>query len=103
MPDIQFKIGPANQIIARLQQQLGIDPNKRGAAKATAKLLGISQQALVRWRVRDFVGVDKIMALCMQGNVDMNLVFRGQPIETGESQHDLELVTLKNPRDPVVE
>lgn len=93
-----------NQILDRLQTALAI-PDKRGKEARLAEALDVSTSVLANWRERDAAGLEVVVELCRQRDLDLNVILLGRDPTTYRqpSLEEPELLTSDIPTDTIME
>ncbi|MEO5931606.1 MAG: helix-turn-helix domain-containing protein [Candidatus Kapaibacterium sp.] len=95
---------PGNEILDRLQGSLRI-PDKRGKESRLAEALGISTSCLANWRDRDSAGLDIVVELCREHDLDLNYILLGRAPSTPVFTHvkEPEIIASDIPTDTIIE
>ncbi len=79
----------ANNIIDRLKSELDIKTDKE-----LCSLLGIKSNTLSTWKKRDTMDFNKVLRVCDENNLDLNLIFFNEEKEAVLSEIDRDEVPL---------
>jgi hypothetical protein len=93
-----------NQILDRLQTALAI-PDKRGKEARLAEALDVSTSVLANWRERDAAGLEVVVELCRQRDLDLNVILLGRDPATYQqpAMEEPELLSSDIPTDTIME